>query len=173
MQRPARITSPLPHSKRTQPFRAAGGNAPTNRAGSGTVALGNDAHHTACRNRFVRQHVAEHRPERRARTSPSVSRPASSGSRLRRRSPRNAARDRATSRGGNADACWRFSPPAPLRGSSARAVETRRVVSPLAGRILALRSRIRWTEQPRCSGRDRCRGRARWAFRAPPVRPGC
>jgi hypothetical protein len=26
------------------------------------LALGNNAHHTACRNRLVRQHVAEHRP---------------------------------------------------------------------------------------------------------------
>jgi hypothetical protein len=107
---------------------------------------------------------------RRARTSPSVSWPASSGSRLRCRSPRNAARDRATSRGGNADACWRFSLPAALREPSARAAETLRVISPLAGRILALRSSIRWTEQRRSSGRDRCRGRARCAVRAALVR---
>jgi hypothetical protein len=99
LQRPARITSRLPHFKRTQPFRAAGGNAPTNRARLGTVALGNDGHHAACRNRLVRPLRSI---ERRARTSPSVSWPGSSRSRLRRRSPRNAARDRATPRGGNA-----------------------------------------------------------------------
>jgi hypothetical protein len=62
MQRPAFITSPLPHLKRTRPFRAAGGNALTNRARLGTLPLGNDAHHTACRYRLARRHVAEHRP---------------------------------------------------------------------------------------------------------------
>jgi hypothetical protein len=37
------------------------GNAPTNRARLGTVPLGNHSHHAACRNRLVRQHVADHR----------------------------------------------------------------------------------------------------------------
>jgi hypothetical protein len=90
----------------------------------GTVPLGNDAHHAACRNRLVRQHVAEHRPAGVVHDfAIPVSLPASSGSRLRRRTPCNAARDRATSHGGNADAGWQFSPPAPLREPSAAPLE--------------------------------------------------
>jgi hypothetical protein len=104
MQRPALIASPLPHLKRTRPFRAACGNALTNRARLITLPLGNDAHHTACRYRLARQHVAEHRPAGVVHAFRHLCLlPASSGSHLRRRSPRNAARDRATSRGGNAD----------------------------------------------------------------------
>jgi hypothetical protein len=53
---------PVPRLERTQPFRAACGNAPPKRARLGPVPLGNDAHHTAGRNRLVRQQVGEHRP---------------------------------------------------------------------------------------------------------------
>jgi hypothetical protein len=61
MQRLALIASPLPHLNRTRPFRAACGNALSNRARLITLPLGNDAHHTACRYRLARQHAAEHR----------------------------------------------------------------------------------------------------------------
>jgi hypothetical protein len=137
MQGHAFLTSPLPHLKRTQPFRAAGGNAPTtNRARLGTVSPGNDARETACRNRPVRQHVAEHRP---AGVGLRHSRVFASFFGLTSRSPRNAARDRATSRGGNAPAGWRFPPPASLR-ASARAVENTPSCFSSCVRILVLRS---------------------------------
>ena len=54
--------NPVSYSKRTQPFRAASGYTPASRARLGTVTLGYDAHHAACRNRLIRQHAAKHRP---------------------------------------------------------------------------------------------------------------
>jgi hypothetical protein len=114
---------PVPRLERTQPFRAACGNAPPKRARLGPVPLGNDAHHTAGRNRLVRQQVGEHRPAGVVHGLRHVSSPASSGSHLRGRPPRNAHETARHHVGGNADACWRFSPHAPLREPSAGAVQ--------------------------------------------------
>lgn len=62
MVRPAVTAFPMPYSKRTHTFRAAVGNSPAARARLGSKPLRNDAHYAACRNRLVRQHIAEHRP---------------------------------------------------------------------------------------------------------------
>jgi hypothetical protein len=51
--------NPVSYSKRAHTFRTTVGNTPAARAHLGTVPFGYDAHHTACRNRLVRQHVAE------------------------------------------------------------------------------------------------------------------
>jgi hypothetical protein len=60
MQHRALITSPLPQAHPTVSGGLAGMHPQPSTFGNCTAR--NDAHHTACRNRFVRRDAAEHRP---------------------------------------------------------------------------------------------------------------
>jgi hypothetical protein len=102
MQHPALITSPLPHLKAPNPCGRLAGRHPQTEHAWGTGPLGNDAH----RNRLVRQHVCGASTSRSVRSHSRVFASflgLSSATEI----SRNAAPDRATSGGENAEALAR------------------------------------------------------------------